>query len=88
MIEDLLVISEFESGRVNLNLQGIALKPLIEKVFEDFKARGATKAVKFANQVPPINVRADPDRLEQVLGNLVDNAIKYSARLRSITIAC
>src|SRR5256886_3289898 len=50
LIEDLLTISELESGRVNLNLQGIALKPLIEKVFEDFKARGATKAVKFANQ--------------------------------------
>ena len=77
LIEDLLVISELESGRVKLSPQAVALRPAVEKVFEDFKSRAADKGARFANLTPELSVRADPDRLEQVLGNLVDNAIKY-----------
>src|SRR5262249_28762876 len=39
LIEDLLTVSELESGRVTLDLQPVALPPLVEKVFGDFKAR-------------------------------------------------
>ena len=38
------------------------------------------------NQAPELAVRADVDRLEQVLGNLVDNAIKYSRAEGSVTV--
>jgi two-component system phosphate regulon sensor histidine kinase PhoR len=77
LIEDLLTISELESGRVKLNLQAVNLTTAVAKVFEDFKARAAAKDVKLLSQVPDLAVRADADRLEQVLGNLVDNGIKY-----------
>ena len=77
LIEDLLTISELESGRVKLNLQSVPLAPLVEKVFDDFKSRTAAKNVNLINQVPDLAVRADVVRLEQVLGNLTDNAIKY-----------
>jgi two-component system phosphate regulon sensor histidine kinase PhoR len=77
LIEDLLTISELESGRVTLNLQGVALVPLAEKVFGDLKTRAIARNVTLLNQIPNVTVRADPDRLEQVLSNLVDNAIKY-----------
>ena len=86
LIEDLLTVSELESGRVRLTLQAVALAPVVSKVLEDFKARAQAKEVKLINQAPGLAVRADTDRLEQVLGNLVDNAIKYGRPQGSVTV--
>ena len=77
LIEDLLTISELESGRIQLNMQAVELFPLAEKVCADLKARAVARQVTLLNQIPNMTIRADPDRLEQVLGNLIDNAIKY-----------
>ena len=77
LIEDLLTISELESGRVKLDLQPVALAAVVRKVFEDFKDRAAGVQVQLVNAVPDFTLRADPGRVEQVLTNLVDNAIKY-----------
>lgn len=77
LIEDLLTISELESGRVTLNLQTVSLRAVIEKVREDFKARAAVKTIALSSEVADLPVRADIGRLEQVVSNLVDNAIKY-----------
>jgi two-component system phosphate regulon sensor histidine kinase PhoR len=86
LIEDLLTISELESGRVKLNLQAVSLSLVIAKVVDDFKARAAAKSMKLINQDPDLSVSADVDRLEQVLGNLVDNAIKYSRGKGTVTV--
>jgi two-component system phosphate regulon sensor histidine kinase PhoR len=85
LIEDLLTISELESGRVKLNLQPVPLASLVEKVFDDFKSRTAAKNVNLINQTPDLTVRADVVRLEQVLGNLIDNAIKYGRPNGTVT---
>ncbi len=77
LIEDLLTVSELESGRVQLNLEPVALPALVEKVFGDFRARANAKSINLLSEVPDLSVRADSGRLEQVLCNLVDNAIKY-----------
>jgi two-component system phosphate regulon sensor histidine kinase PhoR len=77
LIEDLLTISELESGRVKLNLQSVSLPTLTEKVLADFKSRAKARKVRLINQTPELRVRADGDRLEQLLCNLIDNAIKY-----------
>jgi two-component system phosphate regulon sensor histidine kinase PhoR len=86
LIEDLLTISELESGRVKLGLQAVPFNPLVAKVIEDFKARAAAKGVNLINQAPDLAVRADADRLEQVLGNLIDNGIKYGRVKGSVTV--
>jgi two-component system, OmpR family, phosphate regulon sensor histidine kinase PhoR len=86
LIEDLLTISELESGRVKLNLQAVLLAPVVAKVLEDFKTRAEAKGMSLVNQAPELAVRADVDRLEQVLGNLVDNAIKYCRAKGSVTV--
>ncbi len=86
LIEDLLTISELESGRVKLNLQSVQLQAVTEKVVGDLKARAEAKAMKLSNEAPALRVRADADRLEQVLGNLVDNAIKYGRREGTVRI--
>jgi two-component system phosphate regulon sensor histidine kinase PhoR len=87
LMEDLLTISELESGRVTLNLRTVALQPLVQKVFDDFKARAKGRGVTLVNDVPELSVRADSIRLEQVLSNLVDNAIKYGRADGRVTVA-
>ena len=55
----------------------MALAQAVAEVLEDFKSRAAAKGMTLVNQAPDLPVRADPGRLEQILGNIVDNAIKY-----------
>jgi two-component system, OmpR family, phosphate regulon sensor histidine kinase PhoR len=78
LIEDLLTISRLESGQIVMNIQKVELRLLANDVLNDLKSRADDKKVVLENQVPTeIRVRADADRIQQVLFNLVDNAIKY-----------
>jgi two-component system, OmpR family, phosphate regulon sensor histidine kinase PhoR len=77
LIEDLLTISELESGRLKMNLQSVRLRALVDRVIEDFKTQAESRHVELRNEVPDLTARADSDRLQQVLGNLIGNAIKY-----------
>ncbi len=77
LIEDLLTISELESGRLKMNLQSVRLRSLVERVLEDFKTQAVSRRVELKNDVPELSARGDSDRLQQVLGNLIGNAIKY-----------
>lgn len=87
LIEDLLTISELESGRIQLNLQTIPLKPLVAKVLSDFKSRAQARQTSLVDNVPDMQIRADADRLEQVLCNLIDNAIKYGRSAGTVTVS-
>ncbi len=78
LIEDLLTISRLESGQIVLSVQPTELTPLVDHVLEDLSARATEKGITLRNTIPQeTKVRADGDRLEQVLFNLIDNAIKY-----------
>ena len=78
LIDDLLLLSTLDSGRMRLQPQPVALHSAVQEVVDDFSARAAHRGTSLVNNVPsPLVARADPDRLRQVLSNLVDNAIKY-----------
>ena len=78
LIEDLLTISRLESGQIVLNIQKVELRSVAEDVIDDLQSRAGDKKVNLENQVPDdVVVRADADRVQQVIFNLVDNAIKY-----------
>jgi two-component system, OmpR family, phosphate regulon sensor histidine kinase PhoR len=77
LIQDLLTISALESGRVQVNLQPVHLHAVAEKVLADLKSRADARNITLKNELPDLAANADEGRLEQVLANLVDNAIKY-----------
>ena len=78
LIEDLLAISRLESGQVALNLQSVDLRDVAQRVLDDLARPATARAVRLENQVPEgATVHADADRLQQVLFNLTENAIKY-----------
>ena len=86
LIQDLLTISALEAGRMKLSLHPVALRPLVEKVFLDLKPQADKKSVTLVNEIPELAATADANRLEQVLANLVDNAIKYGRAQGHVTV--
>jgi two-component system, OmpR family, phosphate regulon sensor histidine kinase PhoR len=86
LIQDLLSISALESGQVQLNLQPVHVHAVAEKVLADLKALAAARNVALRNELPDLTANADENRLEQVLANLVDNAIKYGRTQGSVTV--
>jgi len=87
LIEDLLTISRLESGQIVMNLHEVALHDEAAHVVEDLQARAAGKNTTLQNKLPAdLRARADADRLQQVLFNLVENAIKYGKSDGTVTI--
>ncbi|HVU28409.1 MAG TPA: ATP-binding protein [Verrucomicrobiae bacterium] len=86
LIQDLLTISALESGRTKLNLQPVELRLLVEKIFSDLKPPADNKSIELKNELPELTATGDVNRLEQVLANLVDNAIKYGRAHGSVVV--
>lgn len=77
MVSDLLVLSEMEE-RPRLAMEDVKLKDLIGNVLAAYEPRIRDKGLDLTVECPEITIRADPFRLEQLLTNLVDNALKYT----------
>jgi len=78
LIDDLLMLSTLDSGNIRLALQSVSLGGAVQEVADDLRGRAHARGVTIKNQVgPALIVQADPDRLRQVISNLIDNAIKY-----------
>ncbi|HXG48200.1 MAG TPA: ATP-binding protein [Methylomirabilota bacterium] len=88
LIEDLLAISRLESGRVIMNRDVVHLRDEIQRVVDDLNSRATEKQTMVENTVPAaLTARADADRLQQVLFNLIENAIKYGRPRGHVVIA-
>lgn len=76
MVEDLLDLARVESGRLRLRSEELDLSEVAARIVSTFEPRAEQLgiALRFVGQATPM--RGDPDRLAQVIVNLVDNALR------------
>lgn len=80
LIEDLLDLSHIDAGRLSLVRREADLADLVRELAHDFRERADAKGIALEVAAPeePVIAEVDPDRLLQVLGNLVSNAVKFT----------
>lgn len=76
LVEDLRTLSLADAGRLTLNRQPTDLSELAEEVLEGFRERARLGQVTLILSGAPITAVVDQTRLMQVLGNLLDNALR------------
>jgi len=77
MINGFLSLNQVESGNIHLDLKDFELNALIHDALEETRLLNPGRTITFS-QMESIELQADPDKIEQVLVNLISNAIKYS----------
>lgn len=79
LINDLLDLSYIESKEISLNAEELKIRGLLDEVLSAFNTQLNKKSIAVDNSLPPdLSVRADRDKIGQVLVNLIDNAIKFN----------
>jgi PAS domain S-box-containing protein len=80
LLNALLDISKLESGAIKPEPTDFAVAALFEQLRREFSGLAASKGLKLEVQAASQVVRSDPSLVEQILRNLVSNAIKYTQR--------
>jgi len=87
LIEDIMELSSIESGGVRVDVREVRLFPAVQETFAALSAKADTFGVALRNEVAAeTTVSADLRRLEQMLTNLIDNAIKFNRRGGAVTV--
>ncbi len=87
LIRDFLNAAQSESGKMVLYRQEFFLDDLIREIIADLSVDLRRKQITL-NDCPPIKVNADREKIEQVLGNLIGNALKYSGGDEPVVLTC
>lgn len=88
LVANLLYASRIQAGGLHMDITPLDLAPLVERVAERLRIRttDATITLDLPAHLPP--VIADRERIEEVLQNLLENALKYSPGKAQITVTC
>ena len=91
MISDLLSLAEVDAGRVRYSIEHLPVAPVIEGLATLLAPVAGTNGIAIAARPPaagdePLHVQADPEKLQQILLNVVTNAIRFSTHGGRITI--
>jgi len=90
LVDDVLELARLEKGARPMQLAAGALGPVVEEALELLRPQAERAGFTLRSSVEPglPRVRFDRDALVQVLGNLVDNALKYARGGQEIDVAC
>jgi signal transduction histidine kinase/CheY-like chemotaxis protein len=90
LINELIDFSRIESGEFSLSVEPVAVQPVVEETGQLMALLAADRSIMISQPCPPpgLAVKADRQRLRQILVNLLSNAIKYNRVGGTITITC
>ncbi|GAB2554164.1 sensor histidine kinase [Spirosoma aerophilum] len=80
LVKDLVALSQLETGEVKMNFERVDLAHITQEIFEQLEKIAHTKRTALqlrTSQPGPVWVKADPQRIMQVMTNLIENAVKY-----------
>ncbi|HEX8325237.1 MAG TPA: ATP-binding protein [Tepidisphaeraceae bacterium] len=83
MVEDLLDMSRITSGKLSLDVQPVRLPQVVETAVAAVELAATAKGIRLHKTIDPmsgVSVTGDPHRLQQVLWNLLNNAIKFTPK--------
>ncbi len=78
MVDEVLDVSRIEAGGLTLAREAVDVVWVTDQVVDEFAARNVRRRFRRSRQAGHPHLWADPDRLHEVIANLVDNAVKYS----------
>ena len=79
IVEDLLLLAQADAGRLKLDSGPLDLAPVLAMLHDDLDTLGADRGLTVESEVPPkLVASADARRVEMILQNLGDNAMKYN----------
>lgn len=90
IINQLLDWSRLDVGRIEIKPESLQIDAFVRDVVESFQTLAAEKAIvlEVLPCAQPLAVRADRDKLEQILWNLVGNAIKFTPTSGRVSVSC
>jgi len=89
LVQDLLDLARMEAGHLEMNMARLALQPLMMRVHRKFSNLCREKGIVFEYEGPEEEIvlpQADEDRLEQVLTNLLSNALRHTPEGKRIVL--
>lgn len=89
LVNDLLDLARMEAGHISLNIEENSVPEFIDKINRKFQGLAKEKKIDLNAKVSltePL-FRFDPDRIEQVLTNLIDNAIRHTSENGKVTLS-
>jgi signal transduction histidine kinase len=88
IIDDLRDLSKIEAGKLGFNFEAVHLAPILDAAVATFEGQAAESKVVVTSEIPSgiPQAFADPKRMEQVIVNLVSNAIKVTPANGSVTV--
>jgi PAS domain S-box-containing protein len=87
LINDILNLSRIEAGKVDYRVENVSLSEVVGSILPMIEPQRAAKDLRFEAAVPDgITARADRDKVQQIILNLLTNAIKFTGRGGSIRV--
>lgn len=79
IVNDLLILTRLENKQVALRCESIHIKKFIDSIWQSFASNAFNKNITFENNLPDeLTINSDPDQLQIVISNIIDNSIEYT----------